>query len=436
MRYQPGNAQHIGARREQQDSFGFSDPGDKKLLEHGGLLAIVSDGMGGLDNGSQASSAAVRAFLAAYERKPPEETIPAALHRALESAFSTVRTLNETAGGHGGATLVAAAAHDGKLYWVSVGDSRLYLIRRGRAIQLSRDHNYREKLLDQVAGDRLALSEALSNPEREHLTSYLGMNGSPEVDSSLKPLRLEAEDCVFLCTDGVHRMLSEQEFVKAFQDRSASEACEAMTAMVLARASQEQDNLTVAALRCFGDNKRKGLLAPGRRLHAALGIAGLLLGANAFAAYRAVHLVWKQIDAGAPGNKKSLPSRRPKITQDGAQPKPPTEENQPTDKADQDSQEAKENKDVGAGAKGSAPDRAAEKPVGPPSIPPHLPKEKTEDEKPPSGVPPATPPAEKVDAPTAGTTKQDSTKQDSTHALHSHKASGRGTNGDTTAKKK
>src|SRR4051812_28149072 len=129
MKFIPGNAQHVGARREQQDSFAFSDPGDKKFVAHGGLLAGVSDGMGGMSNGQQASTAAVRAFLAAYERKSRDETIPAAMNRSLQSAFATVQALNRQAGDQSGATLVAAVAHGEQLYWVSVGDSRLYLIR-------------------------------------------------------------------------------------------------------------------------------------------------------------------------------------------------------------------------------------------------------------------------------------------------------------------
>jgi len=424
MRYQPGNAQHIGARREQQDSFGFSDPGDKKLLDHAGLLAIVSDGMGGLDNGSQASSAAVRAFLAAYERKQPAEAIPQALHRSLEAAFSTVRTLNETAGGHGGATLVAAAAYDSKLYWVSVGDSRLYLMRRGRVIQLSRDHSYREKLFDEVAVDRLGLSEALSNPEREHLTSYLGMNGTPEVDSNLKPLPLQADDCVLLCTDGVHRVLSDQEFVTAFQGRSASEACEAMTEMVLARASQQQDNLTVAALRCLGDGEGAGFWAPGRRSQVALGIAGLLLCANAFAAYRAVNLVRKQMEGAAPAAQKASPSHPPKTApQKGDRQAPP---------ADRDSRDSEEKKNVGAGAKGPATDGGAGKPTAPSPVPSQLSNEKTENSPGPSVAPtPPAPPGTAPDAPRA-----DPSKRESTQERPGHGRSAGGKNDDTKVPKK
>ena len=44
--YAPGNAQDVGKREDQQDSFGFSDPNDTGLMAHGGMLAIVADGQG------------------------------------------------------------------------------------------------------------------------------------------------------------------------------------------------------------------------------------------------------------------------------------------------------------------------------------------------------------------------------------------------------
>jgi protein phosphatase len=49
MRIIPGNAQHLGSRKEQQDDFGFSDLDDVTFVNHAGVLAVVTDGMGGLE---------------------------------------------------------------------------------------------------------------------------------------------------------------------------------------------------------------------------------------------------------------------------------------------------------------------------------------------------------------------------------------------------
>ena len=303
MKFLPGNAQHIGARQEQQDAFAFSDPSDKNFLAHGGLLALISDGMGGLSNGQQASMSAVRAFLAEYERKQKVETIPAALLRGLQAAFDAVNAVNQGGGGQAGATLVAAAARDRELYWVSVGDSHLYLLRRGKLVQLNRDHSYRERLLDQVAHEQIRLDDAMTHPEREHLTSYLGMIGSPEIDGNLKPFVLEPDDCVILCTDGVYRSLTDQEFAAAFEGAGASRACEAVKSMVLARATPQQDNLTIAAFRCEASG---AVSAGGRRMRSkvALFAACLMLGLNLGAAVLAAISYNKLKD----GEKKEAPA--------------------------------------------------------------------------------------------------------------------------------
>src|ERR1700681_643431 len=125
MRFLPGNAQHIGSRHSQQDSFGFADPDDAPFIEHGGFLAVVCDGMGGMEHGDAASRIAVRAFLDAYLRKSPAETIPTALERSVHEANAQVL---EYAGSIGavesmGTTLVAAVLYERSLYFVSVGDS-------------------------------------------------------------------------------------------------------------------------------------------------------------------------------------------------------------------------------------------------------------------------------------------------------------------------
>ena len=90
MQFVPGNAQHVGARNEQQDAFGFSDPGDRKFVAHGGVVGVLADGMGGLECGGEASRVAVRDFLKAYEEKTLEEPVPDALCRALQAANRSV----------------------------------------------------------------------------------------------------------------------------------------------------------------------------------------------------------------------------------------------------------------------------------------------------------------------------------------------------------
>lgn len=139
-----GNAQHIGARSSQQDAFGFSNPNETEFVAHGGLLAVLADGMGGLSHGDLASRAALAAFLAAYRQKTPQESVSAALVRSLAAANSAVCDLaaRHNASGDLGTTLVAAVLHEQGLEWISVGDSALFLFHSGTftALKIGRAH--------------------------------------------------------------------------------------------------------------------------------------------------------------------------------------------------------------------------------------------------------------------------------------------------------
>src|SRR5580698_2424352 len=132
MSFLPANAQHIGSRNSQQDSFGFGDLDDEAFLNHGGFVAVVCDGMGGMEHGDLASRTAVRSFLDAYGRKNPAESIPAALERSVREANDQVVEMAHELGAAAsvGTTLVAAAlANSGRekaMYFISVGDSGLF----------------------------------------------------------------------------------------------------------------------------------------------------------------------------------------------------------------------------------------------------------------------------------------------------------------------
>lgn len=252
MKFVAGNAQNIGARPQQQDAFGFSDPGDPKFVAHAGFLGVVADGMGGLTHGSEASRSAVLAFLDAYKRKTVAESIPKALTRCLgEANLGVLRVAQSVpAGDEVGTTLVAAALHDHTLHWISVGDSRIYLLRGNALTQLTADHVYARALNRQVAEGKISLHEALSHPERSSLTSYLGQVDPAHVDKNIRPLPVHNDDCVILCSDGFYRALTEQEVVAGLRSGPQS-ACNALVEQALAKHRKQQDNLTVIALKRY-----------------------------------------------------------------------------------------------------------------------------------------------------------------------------------------
>ena len=255
MQIIPGNAQHQGSRKEQQDDFGFTDLNDAAFVAHAGVLALITDGMGGLTLGREASLTAKRTMLREYEKKLPSESISAGLERALQSANAAVVELARLNGkeGEAGTTLAAVVVHDRDLHWVSVGDSRIYLWQQGTLTQLSKDHNLANYLSQQVLNNHMTLEDAEDHPDRNALVSYLGLQELTEVHKSKEPLFLGIGDRILLCSDGLYNTISGQEISRILA-QNAQKAANELIEAVLTKGKNNQDNFTVAILACDPDS--------------------------------------------------------------------------------------------------------------------------------------------------------------------------------------
>jgi len=247
VRLQLGYAQHIGARDYQEDALDFTDPNTEETLGRAGMLAIVADGMGGLERGHEASQTAVRSFRIGYEAKALQEDIPRALRRALVEANRSVCALSPSANGRVGSTLVAVVVHDEELYWIAVGDSRIYLLRNGQLAQLNEDHIYARDLAKAVARCRVGATEVSKDPERHALTSYVGSD-LKAVDQNVRPFALQPDDRLLLCSDGLYDNLPDALMADILQDNDPQAACDRLVHEVLAADRVHQDNLTAVVL--------------------------------------------------------------------------------------------------------------------------------------------------------------------------------------------
>ena len=249
MRYLSAHAQHIGARHYQQDSIGLADPEDHAFLAHGGFLAVLCDGMGGMEHGDVASQTAVRAIIDAYAKKLPAESIPAALERAARRANEEViaAALHLGLKEGVGTTLVAAVLHDGYLYFVSVGDSAIYHVRGGDIHMLNRPHVF-ANLLDQAAErGQISRSEAAHHPERESLTSFIGIHDLHEIDLNIEPRPVAAGETILLASDGLFKTLDTAEILECLSGHPQSWP-QTLVSRTLARRHSGQDNVSVVSI--------------------------------------------------------------------------------------------------------------------------------------------------------------------------------------------
>jgi len=243
MNVEVGNATTQGDRAAQEDSFCFTSMHEPGFVEHAGIMAVVADGMGGLAGGGEASHLAVQTMRKAYEHKSAEDSIPDALLYSLGKANKAVYGLTERIG-KAGTTLVAAVMHGDGIHWISVGDSRVYLLRDKQLTKLTVEHNFEMELMKRVAREEMTLEEARAHEQRHALTSFLGGSAVKHIDRSIKPLPLRKDDRVMLCSDGLYRTLSDQ-MIAASLGGKPQDAADRLIREAVGQEIDHQDNATV-----------------------------------------------------------------------------------------------------------------------------------------------------------------------------------------------
>ncbi len=248
-----GHAQHIGARHSQQDSFGFADPDDDEFISHGGFVAVMCDGMGGMEHGDAASRTSVQAFLESYRRKTPEESVPEALLRSVREANQAVVALAGSLSlvENMGTTLVAAAVIPGAFYHISVGDSALFRVTPEEFAIVNRHHVFSNFLDEAVERGVMSREDADRHPERESLTSYIGVQNLEEIDRNLEPWPLAEGDTVLLASDGMFKSLEGEEMLSCLNGPPQNWP-EALVAKTISKGFEFQDNVTVLSVTFAG----------------------------------------------------------------------------------------------------------------------------------------------------------------------------------------
>jgi len=245
LQYQMYAAMDRGSREEQQDAVNSSFP---ELQRDLGVLCVLSDGMGGLQGGAKASQTVVQTMVSVFHRSSVSDTPEQILLRACSFSQQAVRELQKE-NGETGATLAAVLIRNGRCSFLSVGDSRIYLVRCGGLIQLTRDQNKLARLERQIGMGRLP-EEALSDSKREALTAYIGMEKLEQVDRSSHSFALIPGDRLLLVSDGVYHTLAEEEMGEAMC-LPGEAASVAIVTRTVEKHLPNQDNCSAIVIDCL-----------------------------------------------------------------------------------------------------------------------------------------------------------------------------------------
>ena len=234
-----GNAQTIGTREKQDDSFAAS-------VKEYGVMAIVADGIGGYINGKLASQITVETFLDEFEKRDVTDNLTYFFQKS--AMLSNERIRDEFGDTKGGTTVVSVVMKDDKMFWTSVGDSNIAVFRSGRLIMVNRKENVKNWLEDQYYAGAVRKEEVLSNSSDTRLVNYLGYDGFKKADESDRPIFLKKKDKVLIYSDGVE-LLGQIELEKMLSKKAhPQKIADAIIDAVDAHKKKKKDNATIVIL--------------------------------------------------------------------------------------------------------------------------------------------------------------------------------------------
>lgn len=246
------------AKNEDACGVYYADTPGNRLLQEGGALLCVCDGLGGHMGGEIASKLAV-SFIKdlVKEEIPPQEdlgdiderdsgpfpVLRAAIHRANDSIFQQNKDILALRGDANarpmGTTVLAAIVEPKKVYIGNVGDSRAYHLRGGEIIARTEDHSWVD---EQVKLGLMSKAEAETDRRKNILTRSVGTHQDITVDTYR--WHVAPGDMILLCTDGLVNMVPDRDIEKVFQKYgSAAEIAHHLVHM--ANENGGKDNITV-----------------------------------------------------------------------------------------------------------------------------------------------------------------------------------------------
>lgn len=248
------------------EAFGQTDVGRRRKLNEDNFLVdpeanlyAVCDGMGGHNAGEVASKMAIETMGSFIQKSHREKEITwpygldvnlsfngnrlkTALKLANKRVFKAADNREEYTGM--GTTAVAALVSGNTLTIGSAGDSRAYMIRDGKLTQLTRDDSW---VSAAWAEGILSSEEIERHPLRNVITKAVGAKDSIEIE--VQEHTLQNGDVVFLCSDGLHGMVNDEDMLKLLTP--LPEKLEEGTAKLIAAANEAggKDNVSVVMLR-------------------------------------------------------------------------------------------------------------------------------------------------------------------------------------------
>jgi len=237
-------------RENNEDKFEFFLAEDDATLASRGQVFLVCDGMGGHAAGQIASELACKTFIDVYLHHPstdPSVAMVSGVQAANRFVVDVGRAVPSRKGM--GTTLSGLVLLQDQAYVVQVGDSRIYRLRQGELLMLTRDHTWVDEA---IRAGMITPQEAETHPYKHVLTRAIGAEGDVRPDIELFDLKVG--DIFMLCSDGLVNHVTDDTIAEILRTKSPSEA--AWTLVGHALLGGGSDNTTVLVVRVDTLDKR------------------------------------------------------------------------------------------------------------------------------------------------------------------------------------
>jgi protein phosphatase len=231
-------------REGNEDAVGHAVPEAPQRVRSHGWLFVLADGVGGQEQGEIASRTAVDSMIEGFREAPAGEPHGSLLGRLVQQANKSVIDAAHSGGSNTAmaTTVVACALRYDRVAIAHVGDSRCYLIRRGQAALLTRDHT--------VANEHVKMgllsSGELAGASTRHLLSR-SLGSELVVAGEISEHQVFPDDVLLLCSDGLHGSVPASEMAAVASRGELSSAARRL--VDIANQRDGSDNISVQLIR-------------------------------------------------------------------------------------------------------------------------------------------------------------------------------------------
>lgn len=234
----------------------------KSLTSDQLILAAVIDGVGGYQGGEVAAGIATEQISMQFTDRPadPISQMIMAFRNTNEMIIAKKQTATDLSEMACVATMVIADIEHNQFYYAHVGDTRLYLLRDGSLIKISKDHSFVGFLED---SGRLDEAAAMQHPKRNEINKAIGFSDQIATDESYIETGQSPflpGDLLLLCSDGLTDMVNRQDITTLLLQGDTL-AKKAGNLIALANENGGRDNITVVLLQ---NNKAPQKVIPTR----------------------------------------------------------------------------------------------------------------------------------------------------------------------------